>query len=235
MSSTPLDPARGKRILHVRRDVMGLRSQEEFAKALGAGITRGAVGNWERGGGIASENLVRIAEVSGVRLEWLASERGAVLDDQADKRRPSPDTFKPKIIPGSELVSSETMPVYAAAQGGDGHLVVAFDEVDRVKRPSALQSVKGGYGLLVTGESMIPAFRPGETALVHPHLPPMRDTDVILYHVPPHNEAEAMIKRLIGFNDQQWTLEQYNPYLKFKEYRQEWQTCHRVVGKYSAR
>lgn len=56
-----------------------------------------------------------------------------------------------------------------------------------------------------------------------------------LYHTPPHGqEAEAIIKRLNGWNDREWDLEQWNPHRQFKEFRTEWPVCHRVVGKYEA-
>ena len=82
---------------------------------------------------------------------------------------------------------------------------------------------------------MSPAYEPGDMALVHPNLPPVRDKDVVLYHVPPGGESEAIIKRLVSFNDREWTLKQYNPGKEFTESRIEWAICHRVVGKYSAR
>jgi phage repressor protein C with HTH and peptisase S24 domain len=121
--------------------------------------------------------------------------------------------------------------------GGDGHMIVNFDPIDHVKRPAVLQNVKGGYGILVKGDSMVPAYREGDTALVNPHLPPSRDTDVVLYHTPPKERGEelAIIKRLTGMNDKQWKLEQYRPALEFSESRIDWPVCHRVVGKYNAR
>jgi phage repressor protein C with HTH and peptisase S24 domain len=145
------------------------------------------------------------------------------------------DVFKPHPLPGADLVGVADLPVYAAAKGGDGHMIVTFDAIDYVKRPEPLRNVRGGYGLLITGVSMIPAYRPGDTALVHPHLPPARDTEVVLYHTPPDGEAEAMIKTLVGFNDREWTLEQYNPAQQFTEFQVEWPICHRVVGKYATR
>ncbi|OCP17787.1 MULTISPECIES: S24 family peptidase [unclassified Ensifer] len=147
----------------------------------------------------------------------------------------SPTGFNPQIVPGEQLVGHRDLPIFVAAQGGDGHVIVTFDAVEYVKRPSVLEGVKGAYGIYLTGTSMIPAYEPGDMALVHPHLPPARDKDVVLYHVPPANDAEAIIKRLVSFNDREWTLKQYNPYLEFTESRVEWSFCHRVVGKYSAR
>ena len=73
---------------------------------------------------------------------------------------------------------------------------------------------------------MVPAFHPGDTALVNPHLKPQRGRNVILYHTPPNgDDAEAIIKQLNGWNEREWDLEQFNPPLQFKEYRAEWPIC----------
>lgn len=143
--------------------------------------------------------------------------------------------FPPVVTPGSQLVGQRDFPIFAAAKGGDGHVIVTFDAVEYVKRPAILEGVRDAYGILLTGESMIPAYWPGDMALVHPHLYPSRDSDVVLYHVSPTNEAEAIIKRLVSFNDREWNLKQYNPALEFTETRADWSICHRVVGKYNAR
>ena len=62
----------GQRILYVRQ-ALG-RSQEAFAKPLG--VSRGAVGNWERDQGIKTENLSAIARTYSVPLDWLANAIG---------------------------------------------------------------------------------------------------------------------------------------------------------------
>jgi transcriptional regulator with XRE-family HTH domain len=55
-------------------------SQEGFAEALGAvegvKVTRGAIGNWELGGGISRANLAAIADKFGTPLDWLEFGRG---------------------------------------------------------------------------------------------------------------------------------------------------------------
>jgi len=225
----------GKR-LREAREAKGL-SQAELADLIGR--DKSAISLLEADKRGANVELVsRLAIALGVSADWLAFGKGSMSDAaqaSAPDTRPS-DTFTPKIIPGSELVSpNRDLPVYAAAKGGDGHVIITFDPISYMKMPAVLQGVKGGYGLLLNGESMVPAYRPGETALVNPNLPPARDEDVILYHTSDTNENEAIIKRLIGFNNREWLLEQYNPYQEFKEFRADWPVCHRVVGKYNTR
>lgn len=174
----------------------------------------------------------KYADALRVSEAWLLTGEGAGPDGQVI----APP--RPVIIPGRDLVAQngETLPVYAAARGGDGHTIVTFDEIERVKMPAVLQGVKGGYGLLVAGDSMVPVFHPGDTLLVHPHLQPARGYNHVFYHHPPHGgEEEAVVKELVAFNDREWSLKQWNPIKEWKESRQVWQTCHRIVGKYDRR
>lgn len=143
--------------------------------------------------------------------------------------------FKPEIVPGSELVGAKDFPIYAAAAGGSGHLLVNFEPIEWAKRPAILEGVPHAYGLLVYGDSMFPAYRHGDMALVHPGLGPAADEDVVLYDHPPNGDAEAIIKHLVNWTEEEWRLEQYNPPDKWTELRADWPTCHRVVGKYGRR
>lgn len=59
------------------RTLAGL-TQEQFADRLGT--SRGAVGNWELGQGIKTENLVLISERFGCSAEWLIREHGPAPD-----------------------------------------------------------------------------------------------------------------------------------------------------------
>ena len=155
--------------------------------------------------------------------------------DAHDTQLSKTKAFTPEIIPGEGLVGSRDFPIYAAAMGGNGHTIITFDAIEWVRRPAILENVKDAYGIYIVGDSMEPAYEQGDMALIHPHLPPTRGTDVVLFHVPPTGEAECIIKRLVGFNDQEWKLRQYNPPLDFKEYRGSYPYCHRVVGKYNGR
>lgn len=86
------DRERGRRIAMLR-DSLGI-GQAELAtlvsKHLGVPLTRGAVGNWELGGGMSTENLRALARSTGASLEWLATGRGAMMADLSAHRRVVP-------------------------------------------------------------------------------------------------------------------------------------------------
>ncbi|HWJ88535.1 MAG TPA: S24 family peptidase [Pelagibacterium sp.] len=221
-----------------RLEALGLSAT---AASRHAGLSLDAIRNMRRKvqagdihAGVSSRTIDALAPVLGTTASWL------LTGDEPNSENASPDLVATRpttpLIPGRELLGTGTMPVYAAAMGGDGHVIVTFDEIDRVKRPAELENVRGGYGLLIKGTSMVPAINEGDTALVNPHLPPARGANVILYHTPPDgSDNEAMVKQLLNWTDKEWTLKQWNPPEEFKEYRQEWPVCHRVVGVYYGR
>src|ERR1700743_2694688 len=67
-------PNIGKRIKLLRESVPE-RTQADFARLLG--VSRGAVGNWELGQGIKTENLILMCQRTGAPLEWLSGTTGA--------------------------------------------------------------------------------------------------------------------------------------------------------------
>ena len=148
-----------------------------------------------------------------------------------------PDSFLPEILKRDDLMTTNgNFPVYAAAEGGDGHIILTTDVIEYQKRPAMLEGVKSAYGILVVGESMSPAYRPGDIALVDPRLGHIRDTEVVLYEWDEANgNARASIKTLVNYTDQEWTVSQLNPPKTFTLSRRQWTRCHRVVGKFSRR
>lgn len=207
----------------------------EEALAAELGVGQSSINRWSHGKAIRSDGLFKLLALAS-RLPETAA---LVSASGPPSLPPRPDdVFVPQaVIPGAELVGDKNFPVYAAAMGGDGHQIVTFDPIDFVKRPAILENVKGAYGVYIVGESMVPAYEPGDMALIHPHLPPARDKNVVLYHVPPsgNGEAEAIVKRLLRWNEREWFLLQYNPTKEFSEARSDWMVCHRIVGKYEAR
>lgn len=134
------------------------------------------------------------------------------------------------------FMGNNDLPVYAAAEGGQGEMVVNTDPIELVPRPWYLKNVKEGYAVLITGESMVPAFEPGDLAIINPRLPYARGKDVILVAAETGGEFRASIKRLLSWNDNHWKLRQFNPpqgqQSEFTLTRKEWPKALRVVGKY---
>lgn len=84
----------GKRIAQLRK--RRGETQQQFADMLG--VTRGAVGNWELGKGIKRENLILIAERTGVTVDWLA--QGANGDAVPSKAA----TLRGMVGAGSDMI-----------------------------------------------------------------------------------------------------------------------------------
>lgn len=226
----------GERIAHARKyGVNGRKTQLEVANALG--VTPQAVSGWERDEAIPElDKFQRLAKFLGTSIMWLVEGTdGKVLDrymdqitDEAKKR--------PRTQPTGELFGPRDFPIYSASQGGDGFTIIHTDVMEYVRRPAVLEGVPEAYGVLVVGESMVPSYRPGDMALIHPRRPPTRQTDVVLYKTDPRTgDTESTIKHLIGFTDTSWKLEQFNPAKTFSENRAKWPICHQVVGRYNSR
>lgn len=207
----------------------------EDALAAKLDVGQSTINRWSHGKGANAERYRKVMELAS-RTPGVSGMAAAITAPH--EKQPIADVFSPNVfIPGRDLVGDRNFPIYAAAMGGDGHQIVTFDAIDYVKRPAILENVKGAYGLYIVGESMVPAYEPGDMALIHPHLPPAREKNVVLYHVPPSGsgEVEAIVKRLVRYNDREWHLKQYNPAAEFVESRADWKVCHRIVGRYEAR
>lgn len=76
------DEARGRRIREARESKYSSQTalSAEMSRRLGRAISRGAVGNWELGGGIDSDHLSLVAELTGYAFEYLRTGKGPKHD-----------------------------------------------------------------------------------------------------------------------------------------------------------
>jgi transcriptional regulator with XRE-family HTH domain len=148
---------------------------------------------------------------------------------------PSQGVTETRVIPGSELVGTKDLPLYATVEAGEGTVVMSSDPVDEIRRPAPLATVKGAFGVIVVGESMVPVLRPGDIALVHPHLPP-RPEDTCVFIGEKDGEFVATIKEYLGQTKDTWKVKRYKPKeTDFVLKKKDWPRCDVVVGKYSRR
>lgn len=128
-----------------------------------------------------------------------------------------------------------SLPVHAATEGGRGAMILSPDPVAYASLPELIKKPGDGYGIIVTGTSMVPEFREHDTALVHKKLPAVPGEAAVFYSDDGNGTVLASIKTFLRETSTHWHVEQHNPKRKFTLSRKEWQTCHRVVGKYSRR
>lgn len=194
----------GSRIKQAR-ERLGL-SQEAFAKPLG--VTRGAVGNWERDQGIKRENLVQIAERYGLTVDWLASGSGS----PPAVREPSNATPSRR-KPVDPDLGPEWIPAYGQAMGGeDGYFILNGNKIADLLAPPSLVGVQDAYAVYVAGDSMEPRYYAGEALFVNPRVP-IRRGDFVVAQVQFEREdtPRAYVKRFQRMNDVELVLEQFNP------------------------
>jgi len=136
------------------------------------------------------------------------------------------------LLPAHAIIGTRDFPVYASAEGGNGEIIRSIEPIDFIPRPGPVAHVKEAYGLLITGTSMVPEYKPGETALVNPKLPIVAE-EVYIFYAELHGEARASIKHLRRPTEKTWLVSQHNPPREFSLDRREWQWVHRVFGKHT--
>lgn len=182
------------------------------------GISQPAVRKIENGDTKSPRKLIEMASVLGIPLAQISPHLAALGVTELTTKNNFP-------------VTDRNFPVYAAAEGGRGAMVLSSDPVEYVAKPEAISQVKDGYGIIVVGTSMVPELKPGDTAHVHRALPPITGEPCVLYSDDGHGTVLVTIKSFVKATATDWYVEQWNPRKKFSLPRREWQTCHRVVGK----
>lgn len=138
--------------------------------------------------------------------------------------------------PANDQPDDSEIPVYAATEGGSGEMVVSTDPIERVSRPWYLKNVKDGYAVLVTGESMVPVYEPGDLVIVNPRLQAIKGKNAIFVADESDGGFTATVKRLERSTSSDWHVRQWNPpegmSAEFTLSKKRWPKALRIVGKY---
>lgn len=146
----------GRRIRQARL-AAGL-SQQRVADRFG--ISRAAVAQWEAGDtNPGTAKLEGVADVLGVRIEWLAIGRGPIHTDEPDPRGDAQRTMVPVIDYVRAGHWSEVADPYEPGAGSE------FLGTD-------VSLGSNAFALIIDGESMAPEFMPGDKILVDPDVAP---------------------------------------------------------------
>jgi phage repressor protein C with HTH and peptisase S24 domain len=188
--------------------------QEDLAKL--AGVRQQYISDIETGKSLKPRELHKLAEALGIDVSQ--------LDPERYKRRLLENVPPP-------TYGKADLPVYASAEGGGGAIIVHFDPISFADRPGPLVGVKNAYAIYIVGESMVPAYEPGDTAWINPNLPPVPNRDAIFYHSDENGDNQAMIKRLVRSTPKAWVVWQHNPPGEITLEKTLWPKCHIVIGK----
>ncbi len=203
----------------------GLEMKEiSLAAGLGATYVRDAL---KRGRG-KFENLRKIATVLGRPPEWLIGDAdGATL---RERRASAPNASPPIHV---SLLRAPPLPLYGHASAGkDGRFVLNGQLIGTAERPASLVDVTDAYGVVVSGDSMLPRYRPGEICLVDPRKP-FRRTDDVVVQVEAQNSGDppdGFIKEFVSLSDTTLMLRQHNPPRTLRFPRKLIMTIHLIVG-----
>jgi phage repressor protein C with HTH and peptisase S24 domain len=204
------------------KSLLGTMSQREFAERIG--LSAQAVNQWFQGHAEPKPKTLKvIADKFGVDVNWLMT--GQTWEASAP---PAAGNFKPP----PEILGERNLPVYVAVEGGKGELLVSTDPIEFVQRPWYLGEVRDGYAVVVTGESMVPVYDPGDMVIINPRLPHMRGKDHIFVGGSEDGSYRATVKRLIRATETSWIVEQFNPPGELTLPRANWTEAKRIVGKY---
>lgn len=122
------------------------------------------------------------------------------------------------------------LPIYGAAEGGNGVMILDSDPIEYGERPANLLGVVGAYGVYVVNDSMAPAYEPGDKLHIHPGRPLKPGRDAIFVSETDDGTRHATVKRLVKITDKAWKVEQFNPPRIFDLPRKTWQRAFRIVG-----
>lgn len=204
-------------IVRARREQMGL-SQERLAEQ--AGTSQTTIDKIENNRSQRSRFLPAVARVLGLDIETIAPGVAAA---------PAPNISAP--MPAPELPQRQ-IPVYGVAVGGDdGRMKFNGERLDMVGCPPELRAVPNAYAVYVAGDSMVPSFKPGQIAWVHPNRTARPGQDVIVQLHPEQDgdAPEGFIKELVKLTPSTVVVRQYNPPKDITFGRDDVKSLHVVV------
>ncbi|MGE3150452.1 MAG: helix-turn-helix domain-containing protein [Pseudorhodoplanes sp.] len=180
------------------------------------------------------QNTIAAIESGETRRTKFLPDLARVLNVSVSDLEPSAGGGEP-LIPAADLIGARDLDLYGSVEAGEGGIVLSNEPVDKIRRPAPLANVRGGYGVIVVGESMVPLLRPGDIVLVNPHLPPKIE-DLCLFICDAEAEFKATIKEFRGHSKDAWKVRRYQPaerdYLLKKA---DFPKCEVVVGVYKRR
>ena len=142
---------------------------------------------------------------------------------------PSMDTVGGRKFP-VQIAHTRDLPVLGAARGGSATMVFSQETpIDWVQRPPQLAGVPNAFAVYMVGDSMSPAYDPGDIVFIHPSMS-VKAGRAVLVEL---HDGSALVKTLIKQTDTYVRFAEYNPEPRqFEIDRREIKAMFRVTGKW---
>lgn len=155
-------------------------------------------------------------------------EPAAIIRPTASPSATAPAPNAGAAVPAS--FGARDLPVYASAQGGPDGMLVSYEPIEWIERPSPLAGVPSAFAMYVVNDSMEPRYRQGDLLLVHPQRPVRRGQDVLVIRASDESQHAAYVKELVALDAARVRLRQLNPPGEFDLDRGLVVGLHLVVG-----
>lgn len=213
----------GKRVKD-RLDELGM-SYEEAGRKVGA--SAGAIFKIVNGKTKNPRFIVELADILGLSVSWLKT--GVDREGVGMRHKNSEIQLKieKSFIPPQNM--QDVIPLYGPASASSNENIRLTEEfiVGYEIRPPALQNVKDGFMMLVSGDSMEPRMSHGEKLWVHPRqVPAPKDDCVVVFKT----EGNAIVKRYMGETETEIKLAQWNPQKNITVKKTEISKIYAVLG-----
>lgn len=222
------------------------RSQKDLAQALGVeppriteilrGDRRVQPAEWQPLAVFLELPMAQVAANLGIDLSGFAgtTQAGGKPAARASQRGQSTEKLPARTAgldaqPGF-AGSARDLPIYGAAEGGGGVMILDSDPIEYGERPANLLGVRGAYGVYIVNDSMAPAYEQGDKVHVHPGRPLKPGRDALFIAETADGTRHATVKRLVKAGDKAWKVQQFNPPRMFELPRKTWQRAFRIVG-----
>lgn len=174
-----------------------------------AGVTAGAVGNWERGANeLSMANLQAVSEF--LRIDPVALSRAELRFADDPSRLADAEIISDPSIPAMGPMDVEIRGV--AVGGDDGDFSFNGEVSGYVRRPPGAAGMRKIFALHILSDSMVPRYDPGEIIYVGGREPVPGD-HVVIELFPEGDEAigKSYVKKFIRRASKDIVCEQYNP------------------------
>ncbi|CAO4186180.1 HTH cro/C1-type domain-containing protein [Methylorubrum aminovorans] len=220
-------------LIREAREARGI-SQAKLAKAVG--VSQAIIGKIELKQVDTTKALDALIDYLGLdRTQFPPEAFGQIAPPRHPRPAPTLEEVAPEFArdPAYWAMAAGLIgdiPLYAAAEGGSGTILIERDAIGQEKRPHELQGVKNGYAILIVGESMVPEFEPGDTLFINPRMPVLPNTSCVFYSSR-NEEPTATVKRYLSDRGDTWRVRQHNPGKDLDLDKADWSTRHRIVSK----